>query len=409
MKFLAVCLCFAVFVSDSFGCNSLMRRDTPYKASPAKKERYSSIKGLPYSKIRRGPPIWRDEFDHLDHSKWTPMISGWRGSNAFQIYVNRSQNMFVFHSFLCTVSSEIINYLQLLLQTFRGIENSYVRDADRYGPEFLYNGTIDLTLEGCNVNWGGGCIVKSGDDIIPPIQSARIHTRNSFSFTYGFVEVRAKMPKGDWIWPAVWMSPTDSVYGSNPRSGEIDITEVRSNVNLSCGSKSYGRQLCGTSLHWGPDSHHNGHRVQRNPDFSSDFHIFAMEWLPIGFNFYVDDDLIGHVSPPEGGFWKMGGFEGQNIWNITGNGTRIAPFDHPFHFILDVAVGGDMFPDWCINQPFDQPLEKPWKISDPVQMRPFWEKRMDWLPTWNPETEDNAMRIDYIRVYAVDQHHRSHG
>lgn len=97
------------------------------------------------------------------------MISGWRGSNAFQIYVNRSQNMFVFHSFLCTVSSEIINDLQLLLQTFRGIENSYVRDgnlfikptftADRYGPEFLYNGTIDLTLEGCNVNWGGGCIV----------------------------------------------------------------------------------------------------------------------------------------------------------------------------------------------------------------------------------------------------------
>lgn len=136
---------------------------------------------------------------------------------------------------------------------------------------------------------------KSDDDIIPPIQSARIHTRNSFSFTYGFVEVRAKMPKGDWIWPgthrrlthtevffvkwlfftrqfhphpfsqqnkkAVWMSPTDSVYGSNPRSGEIDITEVRSNVNLSCGSKSYGRQLSGTSLHWGPDSHHNGHRL----------------------------------------------------------------------------------------------------------------------------------------------------
>lgn len=42
---------------------------------------------------------------------------------------------------------------------------------------------------------------EAGDDIIQPIQSARIHTKKSFSFTYGIVEVRAKMPKGDWIWP----------------------------------------------------------------------------------------------------------------------------------------------------------------------------------------------------------------
>ena len=123
---------------------------------------------------------------------------------------------------------------------------------------------------------------EAGDDIIQPIQSARIHTKNSFSFTYGRVEVRARMPKGDWIWPgtfcatlcsfllpliclifkkAVWLSPTDSVYGSNPRSGEIDLTEVRSNGNLSCGSKPYGRQLSGTTLHWGPDPNHNGHRL----------------------------------------------------------------------------------------------------------------------------------------------------
>ena len=44
-------------------------------------------------------------------------------------------------------------------------------------------------------------------------------------------------------------------------------------------------------------------------------------------------------------------------------------------------------------------------MSDPVQMRPFWEERTNWLPTWNIETEDNAMRIDYIRVYALHQDH----
>ena len=44
-------------------------------------------------------------------------------------------------------------------------------------------------------------IRKAGEDIINPIQSARIRTINSFSFTYGTVEIRAKMPRGDWIWP----------------------------------------------------------------------------------------------------------------------------------------------------------------------------------------------------------------
>ena len=42
---------------------------------------------------------------------------------------------------------------------------------------------------------------KAGAEIIQPIQSARIHTAKSFSFTYGSVEARARMPRGDWIWP----------------------------------------------------------------------------------------------------------------------------------------------------------------------------------------------------------------
>jgi hypothetical protein len=70
-------------------------------------------------------------------------------------------------------------------------------------------------------------------------------------------------------------------------------------------------------------------RVLSHPDFSSDFHLFGLEWSPTGFEFSVDNVLIGSMSPPPGGFWEMGGFEGENIWNLTGNGTRIAPFDHP--------------------------------------------------------------------------------
>ena len=108
------------------------------------------------------------------------------------------------------------------------------------------------------------CYRVPGPDIISPIQSARLRTINSFSFTYGTVVVRAKMPRGDWLWPgsadrftrsflascvsiidylfvsafvsrtAVWLMPTDNAFGGWPRSGEIDMVELRGNNDLVC-------------------------------------------------------------------------------------------------------------------------------------------------------------------------------
>jgi hypothetical protein len=68
-----------------------------------------------------------------------------------------------------------------------------------------------------------------------------------------------------------------------------------------------------------------------------------------------------------------------------------------FHFVLNVAVGGNFFPDGCQNAVY----EKPWTASDPTQMKTFWESRDKWLPTWNAATEDNSMQVDYIRVYQL--------
>ena len=56
--------------------------------------------------------------------------------------------------------------------------------------------------------------------------SARLSTRGSYSIRFGKVEVVAKLPRGDWLWPAIWMAPLDSVYGSWPLSGEIDVRSV---------------------------------------------------------------------------------------------------------------------------------------------------------------------------------------
>jgi beta-glucanase (GH16 family) len=54
-------------------------------------------------------------------------------------------------------------------------------------------------------------------------------TRGKQTLRYGKIEVVAKLPKGDWLWPAIWMMPQESVYGDWPRSGEIDIMEARGN------------------------------------------------------------------------------------------------------------------------------------------------------------------------------------
>lgn len=65
---------------------------------------------------------------------------------------------------------------------------------------------------------------KSGKNAIQPVQSARISTMNSTAIAYGKVEVRAKIPRGDWLWPAIWMLPKDNKYGAWPLSGEIDVS-----------------------------------------------------------------------------------------------------------------------------------------------------------------------------------------
>ena len=62
--------------------------------------------------------------------------------------------------------------------------------------------------------------------VIQPVQSARITTQTSASISFGKVEVRAKLPKGDWLWPAIWMLPVDNAYGPWPLSGEIDVCPV---------------------------------------------------------------------------------------------------------------------------------------------------------------------------------------
>lgn len=101
--------------------------------------------------------------------------------------------------------------------------------ADSIGADAVTNGyTLNLTADGrCTGTNLTQCVAVSNSTrgtIINPVQGARLVTKGKASIRYGKVEVTARMPTGDWIWPAIWMMPEADTYGEWPRSGEIDVS-----------------------------------------------------------------------------------------------------------------------------------------------------------------------------------------
>lgn len=171
----------------------------------------------------------------------------------------------------------------------------------------------------------------------PPVQSARIKTNGTFSFRYGRVEVRARTPTGDWLFPAIWLMPTHNKYGMWPRSGEIDVMESRGNVDLVNGNaveEQVGVEQFASTLHFGPDGGHSAWRTAhflRNSEcgaadsWNKRFHSYQIEWRPEMIQFSVDDMVIGTIHT-EDGYFKRGNFTGENLWSA---GQLDAPYDQP--------------------------------------------------------------------------------
>lgn len=233
-----------------------------------------------------------------------------------------------------------------------------------------------------------------------PVQSARMTTAGRFQFKYGKLETRAKLPAGDWLWPAIWMLPLNSEYGGWPRSGEIDIMESRGNRNLAIGGNNIGTKLMFSTLHWGKSPGENLYQrtqwERRNgAGFDSDYHNYVVEWTPDYIAFRVDDQEMGRITPPQGGFYEFGNLSGDNPW---ASGSKMAPFDKEFFLIINLAIGGTngYFPD-----NIDNPGGKPWANWSPQAARDFWNGNWQWRPTWNEQTEQRALKVDYIRIWAL--------
>lgn len=239
--------------------------------------------------------VWHDEFDgdRIDPEKWSYETNCWGGgNNELQCYTDRPDNAFLRDGKL----------------VIRAEQENFTGPAEP-------------------LDWGS----NAGNRTLP-YTSARLRTKDKGDWTYGRFEVRAKLPHGQGLWPAVWMLPTDAVYGGWAASGEIDIVE---SVNLP---ESGEMPIHGT-LHYGREW---PGQASSGTSYSADwlnpvdqFHTYALEWGRREMRWFVDD--VHYATQRSSGWYaQVMGVDGF-FENVPGD----APFDQRFHLLLNLAVGGN--------------------------------------------------------------------
>lgn len=332
--------------------------------------------------------VFEDEFNdnEVDDSKWKFEQTLTGGSDwQFQWFVKDNENAFIRDGIL---------HIQPTLT------------ADKFGEQELFKKKIRISREDCTSSMNYGCFREgTREHIINPVRSASIQTKTSFK--YGTVEIRAKLPAGDWLRPSIKLLPKGNSYGEWPASGEIVLLEARGNRELyDHSSKPVGLNQITSTLHFGPSFDANGwqrahYSKNSSRGFIEDFHIFKLEWSKSAINFFIDDEKFGEVHvEPEGGFWKLGEFDDNhkdqsNPWT---QGSQMAPFDKEFFIRIGLAVGGvsNYFSDDFENIGY----EKPWSNKSPHAPLDFWRAKQDWYKTWTSSQDSASFQIDYVKVFS---------
>ncbi len=143
--------------------------------------------------------------------------------------------------------------------------------------------------------------------------AASITTQRKFDVKFGRIELRAKLPHGTGVWPAIWMLGTNITDIGWPRCGEIDIMEY---VGFEPNSVH-------ATVHYSSDGKHaqKGTKTITEKPYD-DFHIYAVEWDSSKMDFYFDDKVY-HTF---------------NLDDAAENGYN--PFRDPHYLLINLAFGG---------------------------------------------------------------------
>ena len=175
--------------------------------------------------------------------------------------------------------------------------------------------------------------------------SARLVTKNKGDWAYGRIQVRAQLPSGRGTWPAIWLLPTQNPYGNGswPDNGEIDIME---HVGYDPGRIYH-------TIHTDKYNHLQNNSQGGNTfiaDAETAFHDYQLDWTPTRLEFSVDS-TVNFVYHNEQ--------EGWTSW----------PFDHPFHLLLNIAIGGS----WGGQQGIDDSIFPQQMLVDYVRVFRYLE------------------------------------
>lgn len=209
--------------------------------------------------------VWSDEFNNSgmpDSSKWD-YETGYIRNNEMQYYTNNLENA-------------------------RVEDGNLVIEARR-DSSIIGNDTVKVT-------------------------SASLITAGKQDWTYGRMEVRAKIPSFLGSWPAIWMLGSNIKEVGWPKCGEIDIME---NVGFDPDTVHF-------NIHTEAYNHVKGTNKGQKvflKDPEADFHVYAVEWYKDRLDFYLDSVKVFTFSN-------------------EGKGTDVWPYDNPHYLILNLAVGG---------------------------------------------------------------------
>lgn len=153
--------------------------------------------------------------------------------------------------------------------------------------------------------------------------SARLKTQGKFSFQYGRLEVRARAPEAQGLWPAVWTLGNSIATANWPASGEQDILErvnAAQTPDVNIGSV-HGPGFIGTNL----GTTFNFPAGQT----AADWHTYGMIWKPGSVAYYVDDPATPYAT--------------YTTASLAGLAGAVWPFDNgqSNFLIMNLAVGGD--------------------------------------------------------------------
>ena len=215
--------------------------------------------------------VWSDEFDgsEVDENDWGYDIggSGW-GNNELEFYTNR---------------------------------NAYLTDGN-------------LVIRANKENYGGR-----------EYTSSRLKTQSKQTVNYGRIDIRAVMPQGQGIWPALWMLGSNFPTVGWPHSGEIDIMEM-------IGGNGRENTVHGTAHWYNQSSNQNAsyggsYGLPSGETLSTNFHVFSIDWDSTGITWYLDNVQYHTMA--------------------INNSSSLAAFKKDFFFIFNIAVGGNwpQYPD----------------------------------------------------------------